>query len=485
MRLLLALLFLIPAPVLAARGGVQATGWDAEPESWWLKGDGSGVYLQGRAWARYRFRSVRTATDGVVSDHPLWQGFDFRVADDRNRAHVAFETSVRGGVDLGRGGFVGEVLTAFVDVAPEGRWARVRLGRQLVATNGRGGFSRFDGGSTRLSLHHLLIEAYGGTDLRSRAFVMTGSDSFQTGWGRDWTYGFAVGTTGLRDTQFRLGLQDRIREGKLARRHLSIDLHKGIKGVVNVRSNLSVDLLQRRLQEAFVGIDARPVQGLRVGAEYERWQPSFDATSVWSVFDTDPYDTIRGNVSVDPARFLSAWVSGGVQLLPSAVSADNVARPENGVASGTQQAGVRVRPVSWLHVQLDERILVGAGGDKIALALSAGARPWAGRLEAEVRGDLQRYAYDLQPNLEGWYGGVMVSVAGRPVPWIRVGGRGEAIISPFLTNNFQAMATVDFLLGLRAYKGAPEALATAWLTPPPNTAPAALDGGIGVQGAHR
>lgn len=473
---------LLSGTAWAGSGGVRATGFGAPS---WDK-DTGGVYLAGKAWSVYRFSALRAADDSVVTRNPLWTGFDLEVRNDGPRALVGFSTSVRGGVDLGRGGYEGEVLTAQVDLAPAGKWFRLRLGRQLLTTNGRGGFTRMDGGSLRVALHYLAIEAYAGIDLRSRAFALPSGGKPVTGWGRDFTYGFAFGTTGLKDTQLRVGIQDRRRDGRLARRHLSIDLHKGIATRVNVRGNLSVDLLQRRLQEAFVGVDARPLDWLAVGGEYERWQPSFDATTIWSVFASDPFDTFRGHASITPLRWLDAWLAGGVQVLPLSLSKDNVPFAETGRASGTQRAGIAVRPLPWLSVRVDEQLLGGAGGTKLALSTTVSAAPMERRIEASVRGDLQRYAYELQPGLEGWYGGAMVEVAGRPLPWVRLGARGEAIFTPFLRNNWQLMATLEFDLGLHI-RATGSSAAEALMRAPtdPALTMAALDGGVGVQGGLR
>ena len=205
-------LMLLASPAAAGPGDVLATGWGELDSSDWLKGSGRGVYVHGVSRTVYRWRSLRSATDRIVPFSPLWQAFTFTVRDDRNRHRVSFETSVRGGADLYRGGFRGDVLYAFVELSPEGRWGHVRVGRQLLASGGASGLTRFDGLSARLVLHHLAIETHAGASLRSRSFVVPEDEreGHETGWGKDWTYGVALATSGLKHTQVRLGLHDRI-----------------------------------------------------------------------------------------------------------------------------------------------------------------------------------------------------------------------------------------------------------------------------------
>lgn len=450
---LLALVLATTWPLAGSAGPVdaRATGWGGVTDSDYLKGTGDGVYLFGSASTVYRWNALRSANDDLIQLSPLWQLFRFSVRDDRNRHRVSFETSVRGSTDLYRGGFRGEVLYAYVELAPEGRWAQARVGRQLVTSGAADGLIRMDGLSSRLTLKYVSLESFAGVQLRSRAFVVPEPEreSHETGWGHDWTWGVAVATAGLPETRVRLGLMDRYRSGKLARRHLTVDAHQGILGRVQVRGNLSVDLLQRRLHEVLVGVDGRPTDWLRVGAEYERWQPSFDANEVFSVFATDPYDQVRGWGDVRIGRVVDVWAGGGVQIYPQAVTRDQVPWPEVGRLSGSERVGVRVRPTRFLALSVEQRLVDGTGGRKFGLSVTARATPWRGGLNVGLRGDFQTYDFDVQPLLAGLYGGAALDVTVRPVPWLRAGVRGETIFSPWLKNDLRVSATLDVLLGIR------------------------------------
>lgn len=456
-RMLVALLaslapVLPPASAVAAPADVLATGWGGIGDDDWRKGIGKGVYLLGGSSTVYRWSALRSADDEIVGFSPLWQTLRFSVRDDRNRHRVSFQTSVRGSADLLRGGFRGEVLYAFVELVPEGRWASARIGRQVIATGGVDGLTRMDGLSGRFVLRWVAIESHAGVQIRSRAFVVPKAEreGTETGWGGDWTWGVALATEGLARTRVRLGFQERRRDGKLGRRHLTLDGWQGLSHVGHVRANISFDLLQRRFQEVLAGVEVRPVEPIRAGVEYEHWQPSFFAGELFSVFATDPYDVVRAFGDARIGRRVDVSLEGGVQVHPEAITRDLVPWPEVGRLSFSERAGLRVRPADVLAVSVEERLVSGTGGTKFGLSGTARVTPRGGILDVGLRGDFQVYSFDLQPGLAGRYGGAALDVAVRPVPWMRVGARGETIFSPWLKNDFQVAATLDVLLGIKA-----------------------------------
>jgi len=452
----LALLSLAWQPGRAAAGpDFVASGWNGTSEGDYFRGDGHGITLTGGASTVYRFRAIRTASDHALPFSPLWQSFHFVVRDDRARHRVSFETAVRGSTDLYRGGFIGEVLYAFVAISPEGRWGSLKLGRQLRAGGGAEGLVRFDGITGSLELHHLQVEAYAGAELRSRTFVVTTPDDDPDApvaaplANDDWVFGVVVGTAGLRTTQLKLGFHDRLRDGVLARRTFTVDFHQRLFGRASLRANLAADLLQKRLAEGLVGLDVRPIKMLRVGVEYEHWRARFDANSIFSVFNTDPFDAVRGYGDVRLNRTVSLRMSGGVQVSPRAITQDEVPRDEVGRVSGVQSFGVRLDVHRALRIDVSERLVDGVGGQKIGAALNVRIRPPGRILTLHIRGDFQRYGFDLQPGLEGFYGGASARLVLRPTPWLRASLHGEYIFSPWLKNNIQLAATLDFLLGGR------------------------------------
>ena len=467
MRLLaLMLVLLVPATASAdvTLGGTRSSGLSADA---WHKGNGRGVVITGSASTDWRFRLARSARDELVRWSPLWQTFRFSIRDDGPRRRMAFESSFRGGTDLTRGGFSAEVLTAHVDLEPTHRWGLLRIGRQIVTTAGSAGFVRLDGVRARLTLHRLGVEAFAGVPLRTRLLALRGSDpdapdpEFATGWGRDFTWGAAVFLAGHRSTQLRFGVQDRLRDGQLARRHLTLNASQTIARRILVRADFAVDMLQRRFQDVFVAVEGRPVEALSLGVEWQHWEASFDATEIWSVFDTDPYDLIQGRASLTPHRAVRLWVAGGAWVYPQPLTRDKVPRPEVGSVAGSLRSGVTVHPSDWLRVDVTERLVSGTGGAKMSAGGSVSLTPWRGRLAVTARADVQRYGFLLQPQLAGDYGSVGVVVAGTPVPWLRASLSVDHIMTPWLSNQLQASASLSFLLGVR--KGAPSSdLAASW-----------------------
>ncbi|MCO4772329.1 MAG: hypothetical protein KDA24_20005, partial [Deltaproteobacteria bacterium] len=411
------------------------------------------------------------------------------IRDDAPRRRISFESSFRGGTDLSRGGFRAEVLTAFVDLEPTHRWGLVRIGRQVVTTSGAAGFTRLDGIRARMTLHRVGVEAFAGVPLRTRLIALQPVDgtpesdapAFQTGWGQDFTWGAAVFLAGHKATQLRFGIQDRLKNGQLARRHLTLDFSQGIATRVLVRVNGAADLLQRRINDAHIGVEGRPLDFLKVGFDYHHWQPSFDATEIWSVFATDAYDQLEGRVVIAPHPAISGWVAGGAQLHKEPVTADNVPRPEVGVTSATVRGGVTIRPLPWLRVQITERFLGGTAGDKLQVGGAVRITPWKGRLSVSVRADVQRYAFAFQEKLAGDYGSVGAELAGSPVPWLRARISGDAILTPWLDNQFQLSASLQFLMGAHLRRGVrsdarvgawePALLAAAGMRDPRDVAP--------------
>ncbi len=445
-------LALVPRAARADSTAFGAYGVGSSLDGAWAGGDGRGVTLFASSTTEFRLFSARTARDQVLTWQPLHESLRFLVRDDGKERRFSFETAIRGGADLRRGGFSGEVLLAALDFAPAPRFGLVRLGRQWVVQAGSAGLVRMDGALGRFTLGRLGLEAWAGVPLRDDVFRPTPENAALVGWGGEWTFGLAAFLANHKATQARVSFVERHRDSAIGRRSLGLDLHQAIRGRVNIRANLDVDLLSRQVREARAGMDGRILPWLQASFDYEHWEPSFDQSEVWSVFATDPFDAVRGQVQASPARWLAVWVGGGAEIYPGAVTKDNVPRPEVGKVSGIQWFGARVTPAPWIGFDLGERVISGTGGDKAGFDLAATLRPWRGRLELTARGTMQRYAYDAQPQLSGNYGSVGLRVTARPVPWIRASLGGDWILSPFLRGDLQLSATVEVLLGVRHHR---------------------------------
>ncbi len=440
----------------ARKGGILSVGYSGSVSS--LKGE-EGVFLYGAIRTDVRNRVVRGSKEDPAAWHLIHQSIRLGVRDVRPKHRLSFETAMRGSGDPVHGDGQVDVLYAYVDLAPADRWAHARLGRQLLYAAGQSGLQRMDGISGRIALHHLGIEGFAGVALRSRSLWVMPEDGEEPevpvgGWGEDAVYGVAISAVGLRDTQFRFGVQDRVRRGELTRRHLGIDLHKGLFQRVNIRARVAVDLLQRRLQEVQAGLDLRPKPWLSASVDYDHWQPSFDATTIWSVFATDPYDRVGGRVWIEPLSWMRFSVSGGLQVHPDAVTQEGTVQSEVGRVHGSEAVGLVLKPVDFFSAELEQRWTGGPLGDKVAATATLRARPARGRLDLSLRGDLQRYAFALQPQLAGDYGALTLHLAVQPGPWFRAGINGSAIFSPWMDNHLQIGLHIETLLGLRLIRSA-------------------------------
>lgn len=482
-------ILLILAPV-AARAGTPSP-WAAMADGDWGRGSGDGAYLWGLSRTELRTSSVRTARDEILGYQPLWQTLRFGVRDDGPARRFSFETSLRGGADLRRGGFAGEAQILSVELAPAPKFGSLKLGRQFVVTGNEAGLLRIDGARGQLLLGRLGLEGWGGVPLRTdRIFAPEGQEPV-TGWAQDWAWGASIFLANHASTQGRLGWSERFRSGEIVRRALTIDLHQGIRGRVHVRANLAVDALGRKVSEFRAGVDGLPTPWMSLSAQFEAFEPTFDADEVWSVFRTDPFHALTGSATLRAGSILTGWVGGGVQILEPAVSKDDLPFPELGRSSAQQQAGLRLTPVPWLSIEAAERLVAGTGGEKVGLDVQVRVKPLRGRIEAGLRGTVQRYGFDLQPTLGGTYGSLGADIQVSPASFARIRAGVTGIFSPFLTNDVQVFTVVDFLLGVHprarvAASSMPTALLGAGgpeaVNRPEHRVPG-LGGGIGLAGS--
>lgn len=491
-RVLCALSLAVATLAVDRAHAAQST-WATLAADDWARGDGTGATIWGLSRTELRTSSVRTARDEILGYQPLWQTFRFLVRDDNPTRRFSFETSLRGGGDLRRGGFSGEVQVAAIELAPAPRFGFLRLGRQFVVAGNESGLLRIDGARGQLTLGRLGLEGWGGVALRTdRVFA---PEAPVTGWGHDWAWGAAAFLANHAATQARLSWTERFRQGVMVRRALGFDLHQGVRGRFHVRANLVVDVMGRSLSELRAGIDALPLPWLTLTAQLESFRPTFDADEVWSVFRTDPYVSITGSATARIGAVATLWAGGGAQLVEEAKSKDETAFPELGRATGQQHAGVRLSPTPWLNIEVGERLVDGVGGMKVGVDAQVRVRPWKGRLDAGVRGTWQRYAFDLQPNLAGHYGSIGADVAAEPTSFLRARLGATVIFSPFLRNDVQIFAIVDVILGAqpRGKKGsavaswepALRAAAGTDAVLRPERRAAGLGGGIGLGGEGR
>jgi hypothetical protein len=207
--------------------------------------------------------------------------------------------------DFGDGGvrstdLEGRLYYLYLDYLP---WENVsvRLGRQF--TKFTADTAIMDGAS--LNVHSIAkyvgVTVAGGWDVR-----YTLDSEFSRG--KDTFMGIDVHLENVRSTQLGFSYVRRYQGGDLAREELGMNFRYFFKRV-SPYAEVRYDLRSLAFDEATLGVDVFPMQNLMVKAEYYHAYPTFDATSIYSVFAVDRYREylIRAEYSVSEP--LSVFVS--------------------------------------------------------------------------------------------------------------------------------------------------------------------------------
>ena len=239
--------------------------------------------------------------------------------------------------------------------------ATVRLGRQLVADPL--GFFLFDGARARLTVaDRVVFEAYGGLETRTGFPLSNGryerdgiARADRTGWDatlasrvRDraaaGALAAAVETAGdgplfARATWRRVWGDDGVAEEKVG---AAVDLTLSPRWRAYADGVYAVP--QRTIANLLVGCAFGDDDGRSFGAELSRWRPTFDLTSVWSSFWTDPTDDARVRGELPLGRgvtFVGAAFGRRYALSESPSSPGSVALPDAWAGGG--DAGLVLR----------------------------------------------------------------------------------------------------------------------------------------------
>ena len=156
----------------------------------------------------------------------------------------------------------------------------LRLGRQFV--NLTAGSSLMDGLSLDVSsLGPVGITVAGGTDVR---LSLDGTHS-ELG---DYFVGFNVHLENVRATQLGIGYVRRYDEYDRAREEFGLNFRRSW-AYISPYGEIRYDWLSEAVDEAVLGLDVFPLTNLMIKGEYYHSYPTFDSTSIFSVFAVDPY----------------------------------------------------------------------------------------------------------------------------------------------------------------------------------------------------
>lgn len=237
----------------------------------------------------------------------------------------------------------------------------LRVGRQLVTDPL--GFFLFDGARARVRVASLaVLEAYGGLETRTGFPLSNGryeregiQRADRTGWDPSLAsrvqdratagaLAFALETAGAgrvfaRATWRRVWGADGVAEEKLGL-VADVDVARGWRAYAEAVHSLP----QQMLASAVLGAAWSGERGGAFGVELSRWRPTFDLTSIWASFWTDPTDEARVRAEVPLGRgwsLLAALHGRRYALSEGAPSPDSEALPD--AWSGGGDAGLLLR----------------------------------------------------------------------------------------------------------------------------------------------
>ncbi len=264
-----------------------------------------------------------------------------------------------------------DVMYAYV----EGRrfakgWLGFRIGRQYM-TDALGWWS-FDGAQVRLTTpFYVAVELYGGTEQRGglplslpryeRDGVWRGSrDNYDP---QLWApyqpsalapaYGAAVETTGVpwfhaRLSYRRVNNTGAVSASDFASGTFQPSSYKGMRvsservgasfdGALpelgGIRLGGSYDMFMTRMATAFASADYYATKKLTLSVDYDYYQPSFDADSIWNFFIAEPMNDVSLRGTYDATEKLSVSVNGRTRIFQQQITPETTVNPKAPVPS--------------------------------------------------------------------------------------------------------------------------------------------------------
>ncbi len=329
-------------------------------------------------------------------------------------------------------------------------WLGFKVGRQYV-TDVLGWWS-FDGGQVRVTTPAFFaMELYGGMEQRG-GFFMSTSRFEQDGIARGDRGGYdpslypslqpqgiapalgaAVETTGLTYVHSRLTYRrventgtsntsefvngiytnTQYNGGRISSERLGMSVDGTVPQIGGAKSGVAYDLYNARLSNAYASVDAFVGQKLTLSLDYDYYQPTFDADSIWNFFQAAPMNDVGLRGSLDATKKLSVAAGGHVRVFHQQTSNDapNSSPSATGVkvdpvpnyfptASSTFDSGGNLAAKykwGWGHLGLRGRGNFGSDGDSVG-GDAYGERVFATRYILEGRAGVWQWNDKLRPD---------------------------------------------------------------------------------------
>lgn len=213
-------------------------------------------------------------------------------------------------------GASGRIYYLYLDYTPKDN-PSFRLGRQFVSFTA--GSSIIDGLSVDIrDLGPIGITLSGGTDVT----YSLESDHSKLG---NYFTGIDIFLEKVASTQLGVSYVRKYDEGDTAREELGLNARYYYK-FLSPYTELRYDWLSKSFDEAAVGVDFFPIDYLMIKAEFYHSYPTFDSTSIYSVFAVDKYQEyrVRAEYSFEdtPLTLSAAYIK---QLYEDSDTADVIA----------------------------------------------------------------------------------------------------------------------------------------------------------------
>lgn len=188
----------------------------------------------------------------------------------------------RGGQDFTNGeGLNGRLYYLYGEYRDAFNVLDVRVGRQFV--NHAAGSAIVDGGNIELkNIGPVGFSAFGGRDV---VFGITGGEPG----GDRAVMGLAAYLAGFQKTDFEFGWFRRYDEGDVSRDILGATFKQYLFNNLRVYGNGRYDITSETFNELLGGVKYYPTSDLVLTAEYFQSYPTFDTTSIYSVFAVNKY----------------------------------------------------------------------------------------------------------------------------------------------------------------------------------------------------
>ena len=220
----------------------------------------------------------------------------------------------------------------------------IRLGRQVV--NYAAGTALVDGGQIELKkVGPVAFSVMGG---RNVFFDLTGEATRS----QDFVFGAAAYLTGFQKTDAELSYFLKLDKDGVARDQLGASFKHYLFNSVKLYGNTRFDLPSETFNEVLAGAKYFPTANLVFTGEWYQSYPTFDSTSIYSVFAVDRYQEfiVRADYTINDMISINAGYNKQLYGFNSNDDADVV------------EVGCRIRPIEQVQLNLNYDHRNGYGG---------------------------------------------------------------------------------------------------------------------------